>query len=46
MWGHWIGTTIQLRPELRFERAWDTPAYNNGQHHNQLTAASDLIFHF
>ena len=44
MWGHWIGTTIQLRPQLRFERAWDTPAYNNGQHHNQLTA--DLIFHF
>jgi hypothetical protein len=46
MWGHWIGTTIQLRPELRFERAWDVPAYNNGQRHNQLTAASDLIFHF
>jgi hypothetical protein len=45
-WSHWIGTTIQLRPELRFERAWDRPAYNNGQHHNQLTAASDLIFHF
>jgi hypothetical protein len=45
-WSHWIGSTIQLRPELRFERAWDRPAYNNGQHHNQLTAASDLIFHF
>jgi hypothetical protein len=45
-WSHWIGITIQLRPELRFERAWDRPAYNNGQHHNQLTAASDLIFHF
>lgn len=45
-WSHWIGTTIQLRPELRFERAWDRHAYNNGQHHNQLTAASDLIFHF
>jgi hypothetical protein len=46
MWGHWIGSTIQLRPELRFERAWDRPAFDNGQHHNQLTAASDLIFHF
>ncbi len=22
-WCHWIGTTIQIRPELRFERAWD-----------------------
>jgi len=45
-WCHWFGTTVQLRPELRFERAWDTPAYNNGRRHNQLTAASDLIFHF
>jgi len=46
MWGHWIGSTIQLRPELRFERAWDRKAYNNGQHQNQLTIASDLIYHF
>jgi hypothetical protein len=46
MWCHWIGSTIQLRPELRFERAWDTQAYDNGRRHNQLTVASDLIFHF
>jgi hypothetical protein len=46
MWCHWIGTTVQLRPELRFERAWDVAAYDNGRKHNQLTAASDLIFHF
>jgi len=46
MWCHWIGTTVQLRPELRFERAWDQKAYDNGRRHNQLTAASDLIFHF
>jgi len=45
-WCHWIGTTVQLRPELRFERAWDHKAYDNGRLHNQLTAASDLIFHF
>jgi hypothetical protein len=45
-WTHWIGTTIQLRPELRFERAWDRKAYDNGRRHNQLTLASDLIFHF
>ena len=24
MWGHWIGSTVQIRPELRFERAWDS----------------------
>ena len=46
MWGHWMGTTVQLRPELRFERAWDMKTYNNGRQHNQLTVASDLIFHF
>jgi hypothetical protein len=46
MWCHWWGTTVQLRPELRFERAWDKPAYDQGRGHNQLTAASDLIFHF
>jgi len=45
-WCHWIGTTIQIRPELRFERAWDLKAYDNGRRHNQLTVASDLIFHF
>ncbi len=46
MWCHWIGSTVQLRPELRFERAWDRKAYDNGQRQNQLTVASDLIFHF
>jgi hypothetical protein len=46
MWCHWMGTTVQIRPELRFERAWDRKAYDNGQQHNQLTVASDLIFHF
>jgi hypothetical protein len=46
MWCHWFGGTVQLRPELRFERAWDRKAYDNGQHQNQLTVASDLIFHF
>ncbi len=46
MWGHWFGTTVQLRPELRFERAWDSKAYDNGRKQNQFTAASDLIFHF
>ena len=46
MWCHWIGTTVQIRPELRFERAWDQKAYDQGRRNNQLTVASDLIFHF
>jgi hypothetical protein len=45
-WCHWIGTTIQIRPELRFEHAWDMKAYDYGRRQNQLTVASDLIFHF
>jgi hypothetical protein len=45
-WTHWIGSTVQIRPELRFERAWDQKAYDYGRRHNQLTVASDLIFHF
>ncbi len=45
-WNHWIGSTIQIRPELRFDHAWDSPAYDNGTHRNQFTAATDLILHF
>ena len=46
MWCHWFGTTVQLRPELRFDRAGDMKAYDNGRKQSQLTLASDLIFHF
>lgn len=45
-WNHWIGSTVQLRPEVRFDHAWDRPGYDNGNHSSQFTAASDLIFHF
>jgi hypothetical protein len=44
--GHWIGSTILLRPELRFERAYDMPAYQNGTKKNQLVFAGDAIFFF
>jgi hypothetical protein len=46
MWSHWFGTTVQLRPEVRFDRAWDRPAYDDGRAQSQFTAASDLIVHF
>jgi hypothetical protein len=45
-WNHWCGSTVQLRPELRFDHAWDVSAYDSGRARNQFTAASDLIFHF
>jgi hypothetical protein len=53
-WGHWIGTTILLRPELRFEHSYNLPAYDSpcvpcgmpGTKKSQLTFASDAIFFF
>ena len=45
-WGHWVGSTVLFRPELRFERAYDSPAYNNGTKKNQLTFATDVILFF
>jgi hypothetical protein len=45
-WGHWIGTTILFRPELRYERSYNVPAYDNGTKKNQLTLAGDMIFFF
>ncbi len=45
-WGHWVGSTVLFRPELRFEHAYDGPAYNNGTKRTQFTFASDVIFFF
>ena len=45
-WNHWIGSTVQFRPELRFDRAWDQRTYNHGTAINQFTAATDVIYHF
>lgn len=46
MLSHWIGTTVQMRPEIRFDHAWDRPAYDYGARRNQFSVASDLIVHF
>ena len=45
-WNHWLGSTVQLRPELRFDHAWDRRTYDHGTAINQFTAATDLIVHF
>jgi hypothetical protein len=45
-WGHWVGSTILLRPELRYERSYDVPAYDNGTKKNQLMVAGDVIVFF
>jgi hypothetical protein len=46
MLSHWIGTTVQMRPEVRFDHAWDRKAYDRGAKRSQFTFATDLIFHF
>lgn len=46
MWSHWIGTTIQFGPGIRFDHSWDDDSYDNGTKYNQLKIASDLIFYF
>jgi hypothetical protein len=45
-WGHWIGTTVLFRPELRYEHSYDSPSYQNGTKTSQLTAAGDIIWFF
>ena len=45
-WTHWLGSTVQIRPELRYERSWDRPAYNNTTRFAQFTAAADLVLHY
>jgi hypothetical protein len=45
-WGHWIGSTVVFRPELRFERPYDAPAYDLGTKHNQFSFGIDVIFRF
>ena len=46
MWGHWVGNTVLLRPELRFDHALDRAAYDNGTRRNQFQLAMDVIFKF
>jgi hypothetical protein len=46
MWGHWIGSTVLLRPGLRFERAYGAKVYDTGLRHNQFSFAMDMIFKF
>jgi hypothetical protein len=46
MWGHWVGSTILWRPEIRFDRALDRPAYDYGTRKSQFQFALDIIFKF
>jgi hypothetical protein len=46
MWGHWVGSTVLFRPEIRFDRAFDRRAYDDGTRQNQFQLAMDVIFKF
>jgi hypothetical protein len=49
---HWLGDTVELRPELRFEHSRDVDAYDNPSleagmgKHSQATIAVDAVLHF
>ncbi|HEY5380907.1 MAG TPA: outer membrane beta-barrel protein [Acidobacteriaceae bacterium] len=42
----YFGTTVMVRPEIRFDHSWDRPGYNNGVATNQLFVGADLIYKF
>lgn len=43
---HWATPDLELRPELRYERAYDAPAYDQGRRRDQATVLFDTILHF
>ena len=45
-WNHWIGTTIVLRPELRWEHAYNSNAYDSGTRHSQFMFAADVVWFY
>jgi hypothetical protein len=46
MWGHWVGSTVLLRPEVRLDHAFDRRAYDDGTRQGQFQLAMDVIFKF
>ncbi len=45
-YGHWIGSTILFRPELRFEHSYNMAAYDLGTKKTQFVVAGDITYHF
>ncbi len=42
----YFGSSVMLRPEIRFDHSWDKKAYDNGTARNQFFAGADLIYKF
>jgi hypothetical protein len=45
-WTHFIGTSLLFRPEIRYERSYDNPAYDLQTKKNQLIVAGDMVFFY
>ena len=45
-YGHWIGSTVLFRPELRLEHSYNLAAYDLGTKKTQFVVAGDLTYHF
>ena len=42
----YIGNTILLRPEMRFDHSWDKKGYDEGRARNQFFLGADIIYKF
>ncbi len=45
-YGHWIGSTVLFRPEIRLEHSYDKAAYDLGTKKTQFVVAGDVTYHF
>ena len=45
-YGHWIGSTVLFRPEIRLEHSYDLAAYDLGTKKTQFIVAGDITYHF
>jgi hypothetical protein len=45
-YGHWIGSTVLFRPEIRLEHSYDMAAYDLGTKKTQFIFAGDVTYHF
>jgi hypothetical protein len=45
-YGHWIGSTLLFRPEIRLEHSYDLAAYDLGTKKTQFIVAGDVTYHF
>jgi hypothetical protein len=43
---YWVSPDLEIRPELRYEHAYDFPAYDGGIKNHQTTALVDAILHY